>query len=89
MPANLTTFAHLSVSSAMNFPNRRRHHQRDTAELGEARFHIEISESRIDLIMQPVDNLDRRSLIPFPHQNDLTMYGKDVMDFTSSGLRLM
>jgi DNA polymerase alpha-associated DNA helicase A len=28
-------------------------------------------------------------VIPFPHQNDLTMYGKDVMDFTSSGLRLM
>jgi hypothetical protein len=28
-------------------------------------------------------------LIPVPYQNDLTMYGKDVMDFTSSGLRLM
>jgi hypothetical protein len=27
------------------------------------------------------------NLIPFPDQNDLAMYGKDVMDFTVSGLR--
>ena len=26
-------------------------------------------------------------LIPFPHQSDLTIYGKDVMDLTVLGLR--
>ena len=26
-------------------------------------------------------------LIPFPHQSDLTIYGKDVMDLTILGLR--
>ena len=28
-------------------------------------------------------------LIPFPHQDDLRMYGNEVMDFTVSGLRSM
>ena len=28
-------------------------------------------------------------LIPFPYQSDLTIYGKDVMDFTVLGLRSM
>ena len=26
-------------------------------------------------------------LIPFPHQDDLTIYGNDVIDWTSFGLR--
>jgi hypothetical protein len=29
----------------------------------------------------------RRGLIPFPHQDDLTIYGNDVIDWTSFGLR--
>ena len=33
--------------------------------------------------------LKAHHLIPVPYQNDLAMYGNDVMDFTSSGLRLM
>lgn len=32
------------------------------------------------------ENMD---LIPFPYQSDLTIYGKDVMDFTVLGLRSM
>ena len=28
-----------------------------------------------------------RYLIPFPHQDDLTIYGNDVIDWTSFGLR--
>jgi hypothetical protein len=28
-------------------------------------------------------------LIPFPHQRELTIYGKEVMERTSLGLRLM
>jgi len=28
-------------------------------------------------------------LIPLPYQSDLTIYGKDVMDFTVLGLRSM
>ena len=30
-----------------------------------------------------------KALIPFPYQSDLTIYGKDVMDFTVLGLRSM
>jgi tripartite-type tricarboxylate transporter receptor subunit TctC len=40
-------------------------------------------------ILARITDQGGETLIPFPHQNDLTMYGKDVMDFTSSGLRLM
>ncbi len=29
----------------------------------------------------------QQCLIPFPHQSDLTIYGKDVMDLTVLGLR--
>ena len=34
-----------------------------------------------------IDRLAR--LIPFPHQDDLTMYGNELMDFASSRLRSM
>ena len=32
---------------------------------------------------------DWENLIPLPYQSDLTIYGKDVMDFTVLGLRSM
>jgi hypothetical protein len=37
------------------------------------------------------ENLKPRTglMIPIPHQDDLRMYGNEVMDFTVSGLRLM
>jgi hypothetical protein len=54
---------------------------------------IEVGSNRREINQEKLDDLKRSiakiGLIPFPHQNDLTMYGKDVMDFTSSGLRLM
>jgi hypothetical protein len=35
------------------------------------------------------ENLFAANLIPFPYQNDVRMYGNDVMDFTIFGLRSM
>jgi ParB-like chromosome segregation protein Spo0J len=48
-----------------------------------------IADNKLALNAGWDEDLLSNELIPFPHQNDLTMYGKDVMDFTSSGLRLM
>jgi hypothetical protein len=33
--------------------------------------------------------VNRANLIPFPYQIDFAMYGNDVMDLTSAGLRSM
>jgi hypothetical protein len=64
------------------------HHRGVPRRLG---FRVECrSRQRSSAIeMRRISLPEPHDLIPFPHQNDLTMYGKDVMDFTSSGLRLM
>jgi hypothetical protein len=38
-------------------------------------------------IVGPLNGERKDHLIPFPHQSDLTIYGKDVMDLTVLGLR--
>src|SRR5262249_46545464 len=61
MPVNLTTLPHFSVSSAISLPKSAEVQHR-AAQLRKSRLHLGIVESRVDLLIELVDDLDRRGL---------------------------
>ncbi len=58
-------------------------------KLGEALFSYRLGKALEGYKADQNRELERlkEQLIPFPHQDDLTIYGNDVIDWTSFGLR--
>ena len=61
MPANFTTFAHFSVSSAINLPKSAGDPANGTSRrVGKALPHLGIGKSGVDLSIEPVDYVGGR-----------------------------
>ena len=60
MPANLTTLPHFSVSSAMSLPKSAGEPKRGATQIGKTRLYLGIGKGRIDLLVEPVDDLNGR-----------------------------
>src|SRR5262249_26330385 len=60
-PDNFTTLPHFSVSSTMSLPKSLGEpRQRDAAEIDNPRLHLGVGDAGIDLLVELVDDLDRR-----------------------------
>ena len=75
MPANFTTLPHFSVSSAISFPKSEGvHRHRHAAQFGKPCFHFGIGDARVDLFIEPIDDVGgcvlrqhRRQTTSSPH----------------------